>query len=100
MTITREEADKQLDIAINKLSSQVKNYLSQYNIQTSPEQFNVLLDLGYHGGVGLVGKLLNESGGDVSKIGSLLTRYATTAKYGDTSISKTLKDRALRRSQG
>ena len=100
MAITREEADKQLDIAINKLSSQVKNYLSQYNIQTSPEQFNVLLDLGYHGGVGLVGKLLKESDGDASKIGSLLTRYATTAKYGDTSISKALKDRALRRSQG
>ena len=100
MTITKDEADKQLDIAIGKLSKQVQGYLDKYNIKTSPEQFNVLLDLGYHGGSGLVDRLLKESKGDTTKIGSLLTRYATTAKYGDTSISNALRKRAMRRSDG
>ena len=100
MTITKAEADKQLDIAINKLGNQVQGYLNKYNIKTSPEQFNILLDLGYHGGAGLVESLLKESGGDSAKIGSLLTRYATKAKYGDKSVTKGLKDRANRRAQG
>ena len=100
MQLTEEEADKQLDIAIGKLSNQIQNYLHNYNLQTSPEQLNVLIDLGYHGGVGLVSKLLKEANGDSSKIGSLLSRYATTSKYGDTSIAKGLQNRALRRVQG
>lgn len=99
MTITRDEANKQLDIAINKLSNSIKNSLSKYNLKTSPEQLNVLIDLGYHAGAGTVDKLLKESNGDSTKIGSLLLRYATRAKYGDTSINGALEGRALRRSQ-
>ena len=100
MRLSRFQADKQLDIAINKLSSHVQNSLNKYNLKTSPEQFNILLDLGYHGGAGLVDKLLKESKGDSAKIGSLLLRYATKAKYGNTSIAQGLKNRALRRSEG
>jgi len=100
MRLSKVQADRQLDIALDKLSSRVRDSLSKYNIQTSPEQFNILLDLGYHAGAGTVDKLLKESKGDTAKIGSLLLRYATTAKYGDTSIARGLKNRALRRSEG
>ena len=100
MRITEEQADKQLDIALNKMSSHIQNSLNKYNLKTSKEQFNILLDLGYHGGVGLVDKLLRQSNGDSTKIGSLLQTYATTAKYGDKSVEKGIKDRALRRSRG
>lgn len=102
MRLSEEEADKQLDIAINKLSKQINASLSRYDLQNkvSNEQFNILTDLGYHGGIGLVNKLLKDSEGSISKIGTLLSKYATTAKYGDTSISNGLKNRALRRVQG
>lgn len=100
MRISRAQADRQLDIAIEKLSSRVRDSLTRYGIKTSPEQFNILLDLGYHAGAGTVDKLLKESNGDTTKIGSLLLRYATTAKYGDTTIARGLKNRALRRSEG
>lgn len=100
MRLSKAQADKQLDIALDKLSTRVRESLSKYNVKTSPEQFNILLDLGYHGGAGIVDKLLRESKGDTAKIGSLLLRYATTAKYGDTTITRGLKNRALRRSEG
>ena len=100
MRISKTQADRQLNIALDKLSSSVQGSLDKYGLQTSPEQFNVLLDLGYHGGTGLVDKLLKESNGNSAKVGSLLLRYATTAKYGDKSIEGALKNRALRRSQG
>ena len=99
MTITRSEADKQLDIAINKLSNYIQGSLNKYNLQTSPEQLNVLIDLGYHAGPGTVDKLLKESNGNSDEIGSLLLRYATRAKYGDTNINGALEGRALRRAQ-
>lgn len=100
MTITRDEADKQLDVLLNRMSSQIKGYLNDYSLNVNPQQFNVLLDLGYHGGIGLVSKLLKEANGDSNKIGQLLSHYATTPKYGDSSITKSLQDRAARRVQG
>ena len=100
MVLTKAQADRQLDIAIANLSNKVQNSLDAYGTKVSPEQFNILLDLGYHGGAGLVDKLLKEANGDSSRIGSLLNRYATKAKYGDTSISNALKQRALRRVEG
>ena len=99
MTITKEESNKQLDIIINRLSNYIQSSLNKYNLKTSPEQLNVLIDLGYHAGAGTVDKLLKESNGDSTKIGSLLLRYATRAKYKDTSINGALESRALRRSQ-
>lgn len=100
MTITEDEADKQLDIAIDKLRNNISSAISNYNMKISDNQLNVLVDLGYHGGIGLVTKLLRESNGDTAKIPSLLSRYATKAKYGDTSINSGLKRRAQRRVDG
>lgn len=100
MQLSKAQADKQLSIAIDKLSSRIKTTLDSYNLQVSPEQLNILIDLGYHAGAGTVDKLLRESNGDSIKIGSLLNRYATTAKYGDTSITRGLQARAKRRSEG
>lgn len=100
MTITEDEADKQLDIAIDKLRKNISSAVSSYNMKISDNQLNVLIDLGYHGGAGLVSSLLREANGDTSKIPTLLARYATKAKYGDTSIAKGLRDRAKRRVEG
>lgn len=100
MTITEDEADKQLDIAINRLRKNISSAVSSYNMKISDNQLNVLIDLGYHGGAGLVSSLLRKANGDVNKIPGLLARYATTAKYGDTSITKGLRDRAQRRVEG
>lgn len=100
MTITEDEADKQLDIAIDKLRNNISSAISNYNMKISDNQLNVLVDLGYHGGIGLVTKLLRESDGDTAKIPSLLSKYATKAKYGDTSITNALVKRAKRRVDG
>lgn len=100
MMLSKAQADKQLDIAIEKNTKQIQSYLNKYGVSVSPEQFNILLDLGYHGGNGLVDKLLRQSNGDHNQIANLLQRYATTAKYGDASISKGLRDRARRRAEG
>lgn len=94
--LTREQADQQLDIAIKKLSDKIKSY----NLQISPEQHNILIDLGYHAGSGIIDKLLKESNGDNTRIGELLKTYATRAKYGDTSITSALQARAARRAEG
>lgn len=100
MKLTREQADQQLNIAIDKLSNKIKNSLNSYNLKLSPEQHNILIDLGYHAGSGIVDKLLKESNGDSAKIGELLRTYATRAKYGDTSITSALQARATRRAEG
>lgn len=100
MTMTEQEADRQLDIAIDRLRKNISSAVSSYNMKISDNQLNVLIDLGYHGGAGLVGRLLKEANGDINKIPGLLSRYATTAKYGDTSIAPGLKKRAQRRVEG
>lgn len=100
MTLTEDEADRQLDIAIDKLRKNISSAVSSYNMKISDNQLNVLIDLGYHGGAGLVGRLLKEANGDINKIPGLLSRYATTAQYGDTSITPGLKKRAQRRVEG
>lgn len=100
MTITEQEADRQLDIAIDNLRKNISSAISKYNMNLSDNRLNVLIDLGYHGGSGLVSKLLQEANGDTNKIPTLLSTYATTAKYGDTSIVKGLRDRAQRRVEG
>lgn len=98
--LTREQADQQLNIAIDNLSNKIKNSLNSYNLKLSPEQHNILIDLGYHAGSGIIDKLLKESNGDNTRIGELLRTYATRAKYGDTSITSALKARAARRAEG
>ena len=100
MTLTGDEADRQLDIAIDRLRKNISSAVSSYNMKISDNQLNVLIDLGYHGGAGLVGRLLKEANGDINKIPGLLSRYATTPKYGDTSIIPGLKKRAQRRVEG
>lgn len=102
MQMSVDEAERQLDIAISKTSRIIQDYITKYGngMLVNTEQFNILMDLAHHGGVGLVKKLLEEAKGDNETIITLLKQYATTAKYGDKSIEPALRARAMRRAEG
>lgn len=102
MQMSVDEAERQLDIAISKTSRIIQDYITKYGngMLVNTEQFNILMDLAHHGGVGMVKKLLEEAKGDNETIITLLKKYATTAKYGDKSIEPALRARAMRRAEG
>ena len=102
MKITEEQANQYLDEMIAKLETKVKDIITNYanGITVNKEMFNILMDLAYNGGPGLVESLLRRANGDNDKIAELLKTYATKAVNGNKALEAGLQKRAQRRSEG
>lgn len=77
MKMSEEEAEKYLDIYIQKFSSYVEELISKYGngLQLTEKQFNVLFDLAYQG-PGTLKRVLKDASGDINKLAELLKNAA------------------------
>lgn len=101
MRMTREEAEKLLDLGIEKRLKYVNNMIAKYGngLVFNEKQMNVLLDLAWQSGNG-VGRVLEAAEGDASKIVELLKTAATDSLITkDPDIIAGVKKRDMRRSK-
>ena len=101
MTMTREEADKLLDLAIDKRLDYVNRQIEKYGngLVFNEKQMNVLLDLAYQSGSG-VARVLKAANGDANKLVEELKSAASSALISeDPDVVAGVKKRDMRRAE-
>jgi lysozyme len=79
-TVTRDQAEGMLANELSKHVGAVNNFANQYGYAFGPAQQNALASFSFNLGPGVLNRVLQQAGGDTSKIPGLMNQYVNVTE--------------------